>query len=249
MDCRVSLLVASGLMAFGAGCVTSPVPVSSADPPPNVVVQKAAEGPKRPPMPGTVVSLARMKERAADESNDPAQQMKAYDEARQLYQNALKIDANCREAIQGLARVYARMEDYPHALEVYQKALDKNPKDHGMWFDFGSCYNRKKDFTRSVPCFEKALQLDPENRQYMTTLGFTLAYSGQTERGLAMLTRSMGAALAHYNLARLFDRQRQYELSRQHLQMALQINPNLEQAREMLAATNGLRGSLQFKME
>src|SRR5262249_23122306 len=163
---------------LAAGCVTSPSPIPISEIPPNAVVQKPAEGPKRPPMPGTVVSLARIKERAADEGKDRAQQMKLYDETRQLYQNALKIDANCRDATQGLARVYTRLEDYPHALETYQKALDKNPNDHGMWFDLGSCHNRKKDFARAVPCFSKALQLDPENRQYMTTLGFTLAYAG-----------------------------------------------------------------------
>jgi tetratricopeptide (TPR) repeat protein len=251
MDCRISALVASGLMIFGAGCVTTQSPPSSpsSDPPPNASVQKAADGPKRPPLPVTVVSLGLLKEREADKCQDASTKMKLYDEARQYYQQALKLDAKCRDATQGLARVYSRMDDYAHALDVYQKALDKDSKDHGLWFDLGMCYSRKKQFAQAVPCFRKALDLAPENRQYMKTLGFTLAYAGQTDQGLAMLTSAMGAGLAHYNLARVLEHQGNLEQSRQHLQLALQFNPTLEQAREMLATAPTARATIQVGVE
>jgi tetratricopeptide (TPR) repeat protein len=248
----MSLLMALSLTGL-CGCLatqpTSPAPGISADPPPNAVVHKAAEGPKRPPLPGTVVALAYIKEREGDkakEIQEMPQMMKLYDEARQRYQEALRIDPNYRDAIQGLARVYTRLEDYARAQEVYQKALEKNPKDHGMWYDMGSCYCRKKELDRALSCFQKALELDPENRAYMKTLGFTLARMGQSERGLELLTRAMGTALAHYNMARMMEHLGQPDACRRHLELALQINPNLAQARDMLALGDTPRPVLQF---
>src|SRR5438128_1197430 len=135
MDCRMSVLAALAL-GFSSGCTTTqiaPIPVSAADLPPQAVVQKAKDGPKRPPLPGTVVAIAVIKEREGDKTKDAAQQMKLYDEARQHFQEALKIDGKCRDAIQGLARIYTRMNDYEHAYETYRLALDKTPQDHGMW--------------------------------------------------------------------------------------------------------------------
>jgi tetratricopeptide (TPR) repeat protein len=238
MDCRMSVLAAL-ILAVGSGCVTTQpsaqTPVNAPEPPPQVAIQKTKDGPKRPPLPGTVVALATIKEREADKIKDAAQQIKLYDEARQYYQDALSIDATYRDAVQGLARVYTRMDDYEHAFEIYRKALDKTPKDHGMWFDLGMCHSRKKELAQAVGCFQKALELSPENRSYMKTLGFMLARTGQTEQSLVLLTRVMGTALAHYNIALMMEHLGQPDQCRKHLQLALQTNPNLDQARTMLA--------------
>ena len=113
-------------------------------------------GPNAAPLPGTVVALGQLKEREADKKGaEPAEQMKLYDEARQFYQEAFKIDPHHRDAIQGLARVYTHMDDYEHALPIYQKALEKTPKDHGLWFDLGMCYSRKKEIAASFPVSKK----------------------------------------------------------------------------------------------
>src|SRR5207244_1685647 len=102
---------------------------------------------------------------------------------------------------------------------------------------------------RAVPCFQKALDLDPENREYMKKLGFTLARLGQTEQSLALLTRAMGAPLAHYNLARMMEHLGHCEESRHHLELALQLNPNLAQARDMLDGFDRPRATLSVMLE
>jgi tetratricopeptide (TPR) repeat protein len=256
MDCRISSAFLMASLTLGSGCVatqTTQGPTHTQDPPPQGVALKESKTPKRPPLPGTVVALAVIKEREAEKTQDAAQRIKMYDEARLYFQEALQIDPKYRDAVQGLARVYTRMDDFDHALAIYQKALDKNPKDHGLWFDMGMCWSRKRELARAIPCFQKALELDPENRQYMTTLGLTLARLGQTDQGLALLTRSMGAALAHYNVARMMEHLGQSEPCRQQLELALQLNPNLEQARGMLEALQApraaqmVRPSLAFK--
>jgi tetratricopeptide (TPR) repeat protein len=262
MDCRMSVLAAFSMVILSVGCVhpqqSSQNSTVVTEIPHNAVIEKPKDGPKRPPLPGTVVAVAVMNEREAEKAKDAALQIKMYDQARQYYQEALKIDPKYRDAVQGLARTYTRMSDYEHALDIYQKALDKNNKDHGLWFDMGMCYSRQQNLPKALPCFQKAMELDPENRQYMKQLGFTLARVGQTEESLALLTRAMGTALAHYNLARMFEHLGKPEECKHHLELALQINPNLEQARVMLTSAREtptspyrepVRATLQFSAQ
>jgi tetratricopeptide (TPR) repeat protein len=163
-------------------------------------------------------------------------QARLRDEARQAYQAALRLDPNNQEATRSLARLYTKMGDCERAQDIYRKALIKTPRDGTLWYDLGLCYHRKRDFPESARCFTKALELEPENRDYMKKLGFTLAWMGQYDHGLSLLTRTQGAALAHYNVARVMLQKDQTELARRYLQAALRENGQLQEARELLAS-------------
>jgi hypothetical protein len=81
-----------------------------------------------------------------------------------------------------------------------------------------------------------ATQLDPENTMYNTMLGFGLARSGRYDECLALFTRTQGEAKAHYNLARMLKHVNRVAESKHHLRLALQADPELEPAHELLAA-------------
>ncbi len=264
MDCRTSPLMALVLvLGLGSGgCMTTqttqtPQPLSGTqnskealrgdlakgdvvrgglpDPPPGTVVKKAKEGPKRQAPPSIAVALAVIKEREAERARDnPEQQMKLRDAARLFYQEALRVDPDYQEAIAGLARVYTRLGEFNRAIDLYTKALAKHPGDAKLWFGVGMCHNCNKDFQQGARCLAKALELDPENRQYMQNLGFTLGRAGEWDESLVYLTRALGPAGAHLNLAKMLMHLRQPEQCQQHLRLALQADPSLEEARQML---------------
>ena len=56
---------------------------------------------------------------------------------------------------------------------------------------------------------------------------------------LTNFKRVMDEGQAHYNLARLLHHDKQDDLSRLHLQLALQANPKLAQAQDFLAQLDG----------
>lgn len=226
-----------------AGCVTTQpqkTVESKAARPEDAPVVKKTEGPKRNALPATEIAYGKMKESEADSEGakrQPEMQAALRDEARKAYQQALRIDPNNLEAQRCLARLYAKMGDFERAQDAYNKVIAKHPKDAGLWFDLGLCHNRRKDFAASVRCFSKAVELDPENREYLKKLGFTLAWTGQIEQGLACLTRAhQSAALAHFNIACIFDQKEQREPAIQHLRLALRENSNLQAARDLLDA-------------
>lgn len=244
MDGRISIwLLGVSLTLGGAGCVTpqnqnkiTPAGAAAPEETPHV---KNDDGPKTPAKTRTEIEFGKMMEGEADcdeGKKHPEAQARARDDARKAYQAALKIDPNNRDAFRRLAKVYAKMGDYDRAFDTYKKALAKFPKDADFWYDLGLCHNLRKNFNESVSCFNEALKIDPENRSYLTSLGFTLAYRGQIDQGLAVLVRAHGSALAHYKIAQVLVQRDQTAQAQQHLQVALRENSNLEGARELLVS-------------
>jgi tetratricopeptide (TPR) repeat protein len=246
MECRRSLVVALGVALGSTGCVwtqTRPTPASP-DVPPQNIMQKDADGPKRPPKASTLVALAEHREAQVAKDVSQADQNKYRDQARKHYLEALQVDANYLPAYLGLARVYRDLGDYTRALETYRKALEKHPREVTLWIDLGMCQARKKDFDQAIQSLGKAVELDPENRHAMQTLGFCLARAGRTDESVTYLMKTMDAGSAHLQVARMVQHLHQSghlpletarNVSRRHLQLALAANPTLAAARQMLS--------------
>ena len=247
MDGRTSTWFLAVSLAMGsAGCVTTQSQTTTAFPTETSVAKKD-DGPKRPAQARTEIEFGKLKEAEADSDlgkQNPDAQARARDDARKAYQAALKTEPNNVEAARRLAKVYAKIGDFDRAFDTYKKAVAKHPKDAELWYDLGKCHNRRKDFTQSVAAFNEALKLDPENRLYLMELGFTLAYRGQVDQGLAVLIRAQGAALAHYSIARVLIQRDETAQAQQHLQIALRENGNLAEAREWLAQLENPNGAL-----
>jgi tetratricopeptide (TPR) repeat protein len=237
VSCFLPLLLALSL----PGCITpqtqqqNTVPSSKAD---DQAAAKKDEGPKRNPQPRTELAFGQMKEAEAETENakqNPDLQARWRDEARKAYQKAIDVDPNFVDAYRCLGRLYSKMGDWDRAFDNYNKALAKHPRDPVIFYEIGMCHNRRKNFDEAIRCFQKALEYDPEYRDALKTLGFTLAYSGQTEKGLAYLTRAyQGSAMAHFYLARVMLEKDRPDQARQLLRQALMENPQYEQARELL---------------
>ena len=99
----------------------------------------------------------------------------------------------------------------------------------------GLCHARNKEWGPAVEAMQKAHALDPNSREYGMTLGLTLARAGRAGEGVQAMTRVTTKAEAHYNVARMLCRYGDPAQGRTHLQLALQFNPNLAPAQQMLA--------------
>src|SRR5205809_135355 len=108
-----------------------------------------------------------------------------------------------------------------------------NPKEkHGAATYVAVAVLREREAGNSA--LRKAQEFDPENRFITQTLGFCLARAGHIQESLEMLSKVMTPVEVHYNVARMLFQIQRDDLSLMHLQIALQIDPNYEPAREML---------------
>ena len=237
MDGRTSGLLVAALLVGCGGCVTmrdDKTVTPSATAPAGERVTRA-EGSKKA-TPAVAIEFARMRRTQADAAkSDPEAQSRLRDEARTAYQEALKVDPNNVDALRGLAQVYVQQNDFDRAFEAYRKAQAKHPKNAGLWLEVAMVHNRRKEWTEAQTCCRKALELDPENRQAQSLLGMTLARAGEYDKALPHLTKASGAAVAHYNVARMQLHMGQKEQARQHLSIAVRENPSLTSAHDLLA--------------
>jgi tetratricopeptide (TPR) repeat protein len=234
MDCRTFSLIALTLCLGNVGCVLTQQAPAVTIPTAEITVEKKSE-PERAF--GLMMAYGTLKEKQANEpETTPEVQVRLREEACQAFKDALRIEPTNVEAFRCLARLYAQRGNYELAFDTYKRALGHHPKSAELWFDVGQCHNRRKDWPEAVKALEQALRFEPENRQVLMTLGLTLARAGQTEKSVEVLTRATGAALAHYNVARMQLHLGNTEEARRHLTAAIRENPNLASARDLLAS-------------
>jgi tetratricopeptide (TPR) repeat protein len=208
--------------------------------------KKEKDLPKRQPKAMTCVAFGdfRMRESLAP-GRTAQEQRDMRDQARKAYQQALQLDPNCFEAHRGLARAAAADQQHDQAIRTFQSAVKIQPRDAATWFDLGMVHARKKEWDPAVAALVQAAELEPQNRQYQNMLGHCLARSGRVDDSLACFSRIVGEARAHYNVARMMHHLQRDDLCRSHLQVALEKEPNLSEAKDMLVRLDaGARGEV-----
>lgn len=255
MDCRMTLLLALGLSLGGIGCAgtsqstqpaeQTPPPAPAPTPPPATAAQDPSSPTgKRQPLPGTCVAWAICRERMAEKDGvGPALKQTLYDQAREAYQQAIKIDPEHMPAYAGLARIYHLQKLPNKALETYHQALQKKPADPSLWLEVGMCHCRAKQWELAIRSLDKALELDPNNRRLTQTLGFCQARAGRANDSVETLAKVMPLAEANYNVARMMRHMQQDDPCRHYVQEALRLDATHSAARALLDALDG-RGPL-----
>jgi tetratricopeptide (TPR) repeat protein len=173
--------------------------------------------------------LANEKAKTADE------RVQLREEARAMYQRALTDDPNFLAAHIGLARHWAQENHLENALACYDAALRLAPRDAALWFEVGTCLARRQQWEPALARLRKAAEISPANRQYVSSYAIALVQVNRADEGLAWLTKIYPPAEAHFNLARVLHQLRKDDLARTHLQQALEANPSLAAARQLLA--------------
>jgi tetratricopeptide (TPR) repeat protein len=212
---------------------SQPMPPSEPAEAPSKSLNPFAAAPKREPK--LELALAGFSERKASGKKDnPEQQFRDLDDARRAYQEILNYDNKNLDAHRGLGRVYVAQGDFERASLTFKKAIELHPKTAILYADLSIVHSKQNDFTSAIQNLNKAREIDPENREFLKMLGVNLFCAGQVDQGIEMLTRAGGKAAAHYYVARLFDRKNQPAEARRHVQLALEYNANLADARTFL---------------
>lgn len=232
MDRRNLRWLLCGLFAATCGC-THPIAMmrsykSTADQ--DAVVHKAP----------TYEAYANLQAQSAF-SPDRSDQEKAQfrEEAKLAYLKAIEVDAKFIPAYIGLARLQVRSEDHAGAIGTYNKALKLAPKEAGLWYELGLTQCRQKNWQDGIVHLQKACELSPDNKQYRTTLGYTLGRAGRLQESLNVLVQALGEPKAHYDMARMLQHMNQPELAKQQAALAAQKDPNLAGAKELVASLEG----------
>jgi tetratricopeptide (TPR) repeat protein len=147
-----------------------------------------------------------------------------------------------------VANVCAEIKDQP-CVEREMKSLIANfPDSSSAYSSLAAYYANAKDYERAFAVVEGRLKAKPSDPAALYSLGRTASLSGQNlERGEQALRAYIAAPLptgpavanAHLRLGMIAEKRGAKDVARREYQTALQLNPNLQDAKKALKALGG----------
>lgn len=171
-----------------------------------------------------------------------------YDQARQLFLQALIERPEAADVHYGLGNVFFLLGDLESSGHHYRQVIRIDSHHAPAHINLGAVYNRLDLFEKAVQTLRKAIQLDPNRAEAYYNLG--LVYRGKGDANLALqayreaIRVNPQMADAHLNLANIYLDRGDYHLSVSHYKKALEARPDWEAAAKGLAqAEQGQSGT------
>jgi tetratricopeptide (TPR) repeat protein len=128
------------------------------------------------------------------------------------------------------------------AKRKFTQALELEPQAKEAWNNLGTIFSEAKEEDRATDCLKKALEIDPLYILPRCNLAQSLISQHRLEEAAAMLEpleaveKASSQAMAHlaFTRARLAFLKEEYDQAEQHARLAVKMNPDLQEARDML---------------
>jgi tetratricopeptide (TPR) repeat protein len=156
-----------------------------------------------------------------------------FDKAVEQYNKALEAEPNNAAALASMARLHQKKNESSQAVDYFQRALKAAPNDASLYNDLGLAYSKLNRHAEAAEQMQRAMAISPGTTRYANNLAVVQMNAGQADSAMQTLMKSHEPAHAHYNMAWMYYNRQDTAQARSHLQQALQIDPNMERAREL----------------
>jgi tetratricopeptide (TPR) repeat protein len=170
-----------------------------------------------------------------------------YQEARQIYQQALGYRSDSPEIHYGIATVCFLIGDSHSAVYHFKEVIRIDPLRAGAYINLGAVYNRLGQYEESLAILRRGIQLDTNRAEGYYNLA--LVYKQLSQQDMAINAYREAVRLnprmydAHYNLGNIFFEKGQLALAIAHYRHALEIRPNWEKGKNALEAALAAQGA------
>jgi tetratricopeptide (TPR) repeat protein len=169
--------------------------------------------------------------------------------AMESYTKALEVKPNDAKALASIARLHHGGGDHAKAIEFFQKAIQQDPEESTLHNDLGLTYSKSGNNQAAVASLTTALKMDPGTSRYANNLATVKFDQGKSDEALSVLMENNKPAVAHYNMAYLFQERGQVDDAKKHLSEAVKyknegrvdssIARAVNRSQEMLAKLEG----------
>jgi len=170
-----------------------------------------------------------------------------YQEARQIYQQALGYRSDSPEIHYGIATVCFLLGDAHSAVYHFKEVIRIDPLRAGAYINLGAVYNRLGQYEESLAILRRGIQLDTNRAEGYYNLALVYKQLGQTEMAINAYREAVRLNPrmydAHYNLGNIFFEKGQLALAIAHYKQALEIRPNWEKGKNALEASLAAQGA------
>ncbi len=162
-----------------------------------------------------------------------------YEQARQLYLQALGLRSDAPDVHYGLATVCFLLNDLPSAAYHFKEVTRLDPLRAGAYINLGAVYNRLDQLDDAIPVLRRGIQLDNRRAEGYYNLGLVHRRKGQIDLAIEAYREATRVnprmADAHYNLANLYLEKERYNHAINHYKQTLELRPNWDKAEYGLA--------------
>lgn len=163
----------------------------------------------------------------------------SFDRAEENYQKALEVDAKNAAALAALARMSERQNKLTESVQYFNQAIEVDPSDPALYNDLGLVLAQQKQYPAAIEQIQRAIAIAPTNKRFANHLATVYMDAGNKNDAMKTLAKAHEPAVANYNMAYLSYKRQNFPEARQHLQSALQSDPNLQPARNLLDKLGG----------
>jgi tetratricopeptide (TPR) repeat protein len=150
-----------------------------------------------------------------------------------FYTKALEREPNNIPALQSIARLYVKQDQLPSAIDFYQRIITAQPSaEH--YAELAEAQRRANRLGDAQGSIQKAISIDPATTRYRNALASIMVSVGRSDEAVRQLEQVFPPAVANYNVAYLHFTNKNLAAAQQHLQLALQADPNLQPARDLM---------------
>jgi len=158
-----------------------------------------------------------------------------YDNAISQYQAALKQDPKSLDAMFRLGQVYVQTQRFDEAIATWQKYLKATNNSPQGYSNLALAYEAAGRLDEAERAYQAGIARDPKNQSCRLNYGLMLARRNQLEPAMAQLSAVLPPAAVHYNLGSVYEQQGRTEEAKAYYRKALELDPNLRDARARLS--------------
>lgn len=171
-----------------------------------------------------IVGIARLDEK-----------MRRTSQAERGYRKALDYDANSVAAVLGLARLDQLAGRNVRAEQGFKKAINLQPDNAEAHASLGMFYGGVNRWDEAVTSLKRAVAANPKSSTYRFNLAKAIVQTGDLQAAMPHFAVTVGEAAGHYNIGYILHEQGRLEAAERQYRMALSINPELQEARQLLS--------------
>jgi tetratricopeptide (TPR) repeat protein len=162
----------------------------------------------------------------------------AYDQALVQYRGALKLNPTHLHSLYGLGCLQVQTRDYNGAIQTWNRYVKATKGSALAYCDLAYSEEWAGRPGAAKADYERAVKKDPKDENCRVNFGMMLARSGDMDGAAKQLGAALPEAEVHYDLAAVYAARGNKAQARAEYQKALDLDPDLTDAKVKLASLN-----------
>lgn len=155
--------------------------------------------------------------------------------AMEQYTKALAKDPNHVPTLYRVGIIYSQVKDYPRAIATWDTYIKATNGSAIGYSNLGFCYELSGDTAKAEKAYLAGIAADPKSQPCHVNYGLMLARNGKMDEAKAELGKVLKPAEVHYDIASVLEQMGHTDEAKAEFQRALEIQPNMRDAKERLA--------------